>query len=308
MRKLSYIITLLLLYFCTFPALAQMRKNEAYELYFNQFSDLAIEQMKRYRIPASITLAQGVFESNAGRSRLATVGNNHFGIKCHGWRGRSINADDDYTNECFRAYPNVKESYEDHSRFLKDNQRYARLFQLNTSDYRGWAHGLKACGYATNPNYAQKLIGIIELYELYKYDKAKSYDRFMADRYDARNHAAPQTGYHAIHKCNKNYYIVVKAGDTFKSLAKETGVSERKLAKYNEHDKHDKLQAGEIVFLMKKQKRANKAFKGVPHIVKAGESMHSIAQLYGIRVKSLYKMNHMQLDDTISVGQQLKVR
>lgn len=308
MRKLSNILILFLVFLCTVPALAQMRKNAAYELYFSQFSDLAIEQMKRYRIPASITLAQGVFESNAGRSRLATVGNNHFGIKCHGWSGRSIYADDDYSNECFRAYDSAKDSYEDHSRFLKNNQRYARLFQLSTTDYRGWARGLKACGYATNPNYAQKLIGIIELYGLYKYDMAKGYDRFMADRYDARNHSAAPTGYHAIYKCNKNYYIVVKAGDTFKSLSKETGVSVRKLAKYNEHGKHDQLQVGEVIYLMKKQKRASKAFKGVPHTVKPGESMHSIAQLYGIRVKNLYKMNHMQLDDTLSVGQQLKVR
>ena len=119
MRKLSNILILFLVFFCTVPALAQMRKNAAYELYFSQFSDLAIEQMKRYRIPASITLAQGVFESNAGRSRLATVGNNHFGIKCHGWNGRSIYADDDYSNECFRAYDSAKDSYEDHSRFLK---------------------------------------------------------------------------------------------------------------------------------------------------------------------------------------------
>lgn len=308
MRKLSCIFILVFTFLCTMPTLAQMRKIEAYELYFNQFSDLAIEQMVRYHIPASITLAQGVFESNAGRSRLATVGNNHFGIKCHGWRGRSINADDDYNNECFRAYDSAKDSYEDHSRFLRGNQRYARLFNLSSNDYRGWARGLKACGYATNPNYAQKLIGIIELYELYKYDNAKGYDRFMADRYDARNHIAAPTGYHPIHKCNKNYYIVVREGDTFKSISKETGVSVRKLAKYNEHDKHDQLQAGEVIYLMKKQKRASKSFKGKPHIVKEGESMHSIAQLYGIRVKNLYKMNHMQLDDNLSVGQQLKVR
>lgn len=308
MRKLSYILLLFVSLLCIHPARAQMKINAAYELYFSQFKDLAIEQMERYRIPASITLAQGVFESNAGRSRLATVGNNHFGIKCHGWRGRSINADDDYNNECFRAYDSAKDSYEDHSRFLRNNQRYARLFNLRSNDYRGWAYGLKACGYATNPNYASKLIGIIELYELYKYDNAKGYDRFMADRYNARKHVITATGYHPIKKCNKNYYIVAKVGDTFKSLSKETGVSARKLAKYNERDKHDQLQAGDIIYLLKKQKRADKSFKKKPHTVQAGESMYSIAQMYGIRLKNLYRMNHMRLEDSITVGQQLKVR
>lgn len=308
MHKLYCILLFQIIFLCVNPVKAQMKVNGAYELYFSQFKDLAIEQMERYHIPASITLAQGVFESNAGRSRLATVGNNHFGIKCHGWAGRSINADDDLNNECFRAYNNAKESYEDHSKFLRNNQRYARLFQLSDNDYRGWAYGLKACGYATNPNYANKLIGIIELYQLYQYDNAKGYDRFMADRYNARHHQLSPTGYHPIKRCNKNYYVVAKTGDTFKTIGKETGVSWRKLGKYNERDKHDQLQAGDIIFLMKKQKKADKAFKKKPHVVKAGESMYSIAQLYGIRVKNLYKMNHMSYDDSIVVGQQLKVR
>ena len=308
MHYLRYFLLLLALCARFSGAYAQQSQNTAYQLYISQFKDLAIEQMQRYRIPASITLAQGLFESRAGQSRLATLGNNHFGIKCHGWTGRSINADDDALNECFRAYDNAKQSYEDHSKFLRNNQRYATLFQLGPTDYRAWARGLKACGYATNPRYADNIINIIERYRLDQYDHAKEYDHFMADRYSAKEHQASPTGFHPITKCNKNYYIVARKGDTFRSLEKETGISRRKLAKYNERDKDDTLLAEDIIYLQKKQKKASKAFKNKPHIVKAGESMYSIAQMYGMRLKSLYKMNHMSPDDSITAGQQLKVR
>lgn len=288
-------------------ARAQTTVNSAYLTYINQFKGMAIEQMDRYRIPASITLAQGLLESGAGKSRLATVANNHFGIKCHGWRGRSINADDDETGECFRAYDNARQSFEDHSRFLRNNTRYAPLFRLSTSDYRGWARGLKACGYATNPRYADNLISIIERYGLAQYDHAGGYDHYMAELGGKDDGVAP-SGFHPITKCNKNYYIVAREGDTFKSLSKETGVSRRKLAKYNERNKNDILHAGDIIYLEKKQTKAAKALKGKPHVVKAGDSMYSIAQMYGIRLKSLYKMNNMRPEDSIQVGQRLRVR
>lgn len=308
MRHIRYFLLAIAVALGMQQAPAQMRVNTAYQLYISQFKDLAIEQMERYRIPASITLAQGLFESRAGMSRLATVGNNHFGIKCHGWKGRSINADDDAPGECFRAYDNAKQSYEDHSRFLRNSPRYARLFKLGVTDYKGWARGLKACGYATNPQYADNIINIIELYRLNQYDHAKGYDHFMADRYDAHSHMSSPTGFHPITKCNKNYYVVARNGDTFATLAKETGISRRKLARYNERDKDDRLQAGDIIYLKMKQKRAAKGLKGQPHIVKAGESMYSIAQMYGIRLKNLYKMNHLQPDDSIEVGMKLRVR
>lgn len=308
MRFFRYIVLFLVACLYSAGSDAQAMLKPDYLLYIDQYKDLAIEQMERYRIPASITLAQGLFESQAGRSRLATIGNNHFGIKCHGWRGRSINADDDALGECFRAYDSAKQSYEDHSRFLRNNTRYSSLFQLRETDYKGWARGLKACGYATNPRYADNLINIIQLYHLDRFDHAKGYDHFMADRYDAHNHDYAPTGFHPITKCNKNYYIVARAGDSFKSLSKETGISRRKLAKYNDRDKDDVLHAGDIIYLEKKQKKASKVFKGKPHIVKAGESMYSIAQMYGIRLKNLYKMNHMSPDDSIMVGQQLRVR
>jgi len=286
---------------------AQMRWNSVYQEYIDQYKDLAIEEMLRYNIPASITLAQGIFESGAGRSELSVKGNNHFGIKCHGWTGRSVYHDDDARNECFRAYDNVLQSYEDHSKFLRYNVRYNSLFTLQRTDYRGWAQGLKACGYATNPRYADKLIELIELYKLYELDKATSYDKFMAKRGGYDKPVSQGMSLHPIKIYNKNYYIIARAGDTFKGIGEEIDISYRKIAKYNERDKNDVLHAGEIIYLKKKQKKADKAYKNRPHVVKAGESMYSIAQRYGIRLKSLYKKNHLSPDYQARVGDTLRV-
>ena len=288
--------------------LAQMKWNQRYQTYINQYRDLAIEQMLKFKIPASITLAQGLLESGAGYSELATKGNNHFGIKCHGWTGRKTYHDDDEAQECFRAYNNVYESYEDHSLLLSRQPRYRSLFSLDGDDYKGWAHGLKKCGYATSPTYAQKLIGIIELYKLQQYDKAKKYDRFMESRTYKDSPSAKGGILHPIHRYNKNYYIVVKQGDTFRSLGKELGLSYRKIAKYNERNKRDKLVVGETIYLKKKQKKADKTYKNRPHTVKPGESMYSIAQYYGMRVKSLYKKNGLSPDYVPKVGDKLRVR
>ena len=292
---------------CT-GVLAQMKWNQRYQTYINQYRELAIEQMLKFKIPASITLAQGLLESGAGYSELATKGNNHFGIKCHGWIGRKTYHDDDEAQECFRAYNNVYESYEDHSLLLSRQPRYRSLFSLDGDDYKGWAHGLKKCGYATSPTYAQKLIGIIELYKLQQYDKAKKYDRFMESRTYKDNPSAKGGILHPIHRYNKNYYIVVKQGDTFRSLGKELGLSYRKIAKYNERNKRDKLVVGETIYLKKKQKKADKTYKNRPHTVKPGESMYSIAQYYGMRVKSLYKKNGLSPDYVLKVGDKLRVR
>lgn len=284
---------------------AQMKWNSAYQQYIDQYKDIAIEQMLKYRIPASITLAQGVFESGAGRSDLTRKGNNHFGIKCHGWTGRKTYHDDDAKGECFRAYNNAYESYEDHSRFLVNSQRYRSLFNLKTTDYRGWARGLKAAGYATNPKYADKLIEIIQLYKLDRYDTAKDFDKFFV-RHSRDN--ATDNNLHAIHTFNGNYYIKVRKGDTFHSLSKELGISYKKLAKYNERDKRDELVTGEIIYLKKKAKRAPKSYKGRLHYVRKGESMYSISQLYNIRLKYLYKMNKLKPDYQIKVGDALRLR
>ena len=286
---------------------AQMRWNSIYQSYIDQYKNLAIEEMLRYNIPASITLAQGIFESSAGRSELTVKGNNHFGIKCHGWGGNTIYHDDDERNECFRAYDNAKQSYEDHSKFLSQNTRYRSLFSLQRTDYRSWARGLKACGYATNPDYADKLIELIDLYKLYELVRAEHYDKFMAKRGGYDKPITQGMTLHPIKIYNKNYYIIARAGDTFKKIGQEVDLSYRKIAKYNERNKNDVLQPGEVIYLKKKQKHADKAYKGRPHIVKPNDSMYSIAQFYGIRLKSLYKMNHLSPDYQLRVGDVLRV-
>ena len=301
MRKI-FITTAL---FLTLNSFGQMRWNQAYQQYIDQYKDIAIEQMQRYKIPASITLAQGLFESGAGKSELTLRGNNHFGIKCNGWTGRKTYHDDDRSNECFRAYDSAYDSYEDHSRFLASNTRYRSLFNLSITDYKGWAKGLKAAGYATNPQYAHKLIEIIQLYKLYQYDNAKGYDKFMSQR--TKDHQV-QGALHVIRIFNKNYYLVARAGDTFKTIGEEVGISYRKIAKYNERDKRDRLEDGEIIWLKKKQKKAPKDYKGRLHYVRAGESMYIIAQKYGIRLKNLYKMNHLSPDHQIQIGEGLRLR
>lgn len=284
------------------PAFAQsVVWNQRYQDYFDTYKDVAIEQMLKHRIPASITLAQGVLESGAGKSELSLKSNNHFGIKCHGWQGRTSYHDDDERNECFRAYNSVYESYEDHSRFLTTSSRYARLFKLKQTDYKGWAKGLKACGYATSPVYARKLIEIIEVYKLYRYDKAKDFDKFQLqqiERGDLRH----------VYAFNKNYYVLAKRGDTFRSLSVEVGVSARKLAKYNERDKNDALEEGEYVWLKKKRRKAPKEYKYRPHTIQNGESMYTIAQKYGIRLKNLYKLNDLDPYYQIRVGDRLRLR
>lgn len=283
--------------------------NSRYQNYIDQYKDLAIQEMFQYGIPASITLAQGLLESGAGGSELTLKGNNHFGIKCHGWTGRAVYQDDDAKGECFRAYDNAQQSYEDHSRFLKNGRRYRGLFDLDRSDYRGWARGLKSAGYATNPHYAQRLIDIIELYKLYQYDKANNYDKFMVKRAEKDKPATPGMTLHPIRKYNENYYIKARTGDTFESIGKEIDISGRKIAKWNEREYRDRLQPGEIIWLKKKQKRAPKQYKGHPHYVRPGESLYSIAQFYGIRLKSIIKKNP-QLEKRqfqVRVGDEIRI-
>lgn len=309
MNKQKKMILVILAWLALLPQKSfsqQIKWNSAYQTYIDQYKELAIEQMLRYNIPASITLSQGLLESSAGRSDLTRLGNNHFGIKCHGWTGRRTYHDDDAAGECFRAYDNAKDSYEDHSKFLATQSRYAKLFTFSRTDYKSWAKGLKQCGYATNPLYASKLIQIIELYRLDQYDKAKSFDHFMA-KHASEDKPGPDGTFHIIKAYNDNYYIITRNGDTFRSLSKEIGISARKLAKYNEKDKNDNLPVGSVVYLKKKRKKAEKQFKKFRHVVKNGESMYQIAQKYGIRLSCLYKKNKLSADYDIKVGDKLKV-
>ena len=288
------------------PVTAQVKWNAQYQAYIDEWSPVAIEQMNNYGIPASITLAQGLLESGAGRSELAREGNNHFGIKCHnGWTGPTVYKDDDQRNDCFRSYRNARESYEDHSRFLANGQRYRSLFSLKPTDYKGWARGLKAAGYATNPKYADRLIDIIEVYRLYDYDKGVVPNTTHRPQPATHNVELPSS---EVYLFNDRLYVIARRGDTFRTIGDEMGISYRKLAKYNERDKRDLLQEGEIVWLQKKARKAPKEYKNRPHIVQPGESMYSIAQYYGIRLKRLYKMNDLSPDYNIRVGDHLKIR
>lgn len=299
-------LCLILLLF-VLPTRLAGQKNATYEAYVEQYKDLAVQQMLKYRIPASITMAQAILESGAGRSDLAVKGNNHFGIKCHGWTGRTMHHDDDASEECFRAYSDAQQSFEDHSRFLVNGQRYKGLFSLSIMDYRGWAKGLKQAGYATNPAYPELLIRLIETYNLSQLDGETSYDKYMASK-ASKNRSADGQPLHPIRLYNNNYYLIARSGDTFDSIGREVGISGRKIAKRNERPFDDPLSEGDIVYLKKKQKQAMDTFEGVPHTVKAGQSMYLIAQMYGVRLKNLYKMNGLKPDYQIQAGDRLRVR
>ena len=293
MKKLKLFLILII---CCLTLQAQTR-NKQYEAYIKKYRELAVEEMKKYHIPASITLAQGLLESGAGQSALARKSNNHFGIKCGSdWYGKTVSHDDDARGECFRAYKHPKDSYEDHSKFLAGRPRYASLFNLNITDYKGWARGLKKAGYATNPRYADQLIGIIELYELYKYDD-KNYLKWI------KKNPNP----HQTYIANDLLYIVVRAGDSWKSISQEFDISQKKLRKYNDLYKGYALQVGDILYLEKKNKKADK--EHIVHVLRAGESMYSISQKYGIRLKNLYKLNKMDEDDPApKIGTILRLR
>ncbi|MCM1313443.1 MAG: glucosaminidase domain-containing protein [Bacteroides sp.] len=283
---------------------AQVRKNESYQKYIEQYKGIAIEQMRKHHIPASITLAQGILESGAGSGQLALRSNNHFGIKCgSGWTGKTTRHNDDSPKECFRVYNSVKDSYEDHSKFLL-RDRYKRLFALSPLDYKAWARGLKACGYATNPSYAERLISLIDTYELHQYDEDEYGMRAVTSTYEEVSFSA-----HQINKNNGVMYIVAKEYDTWESVAKEMSVSKRKLVRYNETSSSIPLLAGDIVYLEKKRKKADKKFgRKYWHKIKAGESMYSISQSYAINVASLYKMNFKDSGYVPVAGDLLRVR
>lgn len=291
-RHLIYLLTI----FVCLSLQAQTR-NKQYEDYIKQYRDLAVDEMKKYHIPASITLAQGLLESGAGQSTLARKSNNHFGIKCGSdWQGKTVRHNDDARGECFRAYKHPKQSYEDHSKFLAGRPRYASLFKLKITDYKGWARGLKKAGYATDPRYAQRLIDIIELYDLDKYDK-KGGLKWMKENPNP----------HQPYIANGLLYIVVRAGDTWKSISKEFDISQKKLRKYNDLYKGYELQPGDILYLEKKNRKAQK--EHIVHVLRAGESMYLISQKYGIRLKNLYKLNKMDAEEPApEVGTILRLR
>lgn len=289
-----FLFTVMLCMVCKVSA---QQRSKVYEDYIKKYRHVAVEEMKHYQIPASITLAQGLLESGAGRSLLARKSNNHFGIKCGGsWDGATVRHTDDAPNECFRAYKHARESYRDHSKFLRSGARYAFLFRLKITDYEGWAKGLKKAGYATDPNYATRLINIIELYDLDQYDKKGGLER-------SEKFPNPHQPYLA----NELLYVIARPGDTFKQIGKEFDIKSRKLRKYNELPKDYVFKGGEIVYLEQKSRRATKDH--IVYVVKNGDSMYSISQMFGIRLSRLYKMNDMNPDSPApKVGDILRLR
>lgn len=298
--------TFIIVIFITIPltAVAQ-KKNASYLRYVDKYSGLAIRHQQKYKIPASITLAQGLLESGAGMSELARKSNNHFGIKCHtGWTGKRAYFDDDLKNECFRQYEKVEDSYEDHSLFLFGRPRYASLFELNRTDYKGWARGLQKSGYATDKAYANKLIKLIEDYELYRFDKEKS--RQSSSKVSGSKSGTAQTFKRSVYKTYGLIYVIALGNDSFGQIAHDLNFKVRDLVRYNEAPEDFPLQQGDIIYLQKKKKKADKP--NYDHVVQVGESMYSISQHYGIQIKRLYKMNKKPYDYIPVEGDVLKLR
>lgn len=317
-------------FFLILPVSAQ----NAYTQYINQYKQLAIDKMQRHRIPASITLAQGLLESAAGQSRLARLANNHFGIKASSeWTGPVILNDDDAKDEKFRKYNSVEESYEDHSKFLL-RPRYSDLFKLDIKDYKGWAHTLKRCGYATNPQYANILISVIERYDLAQYDNytgsGQAFSRSTTSRKDETEKfkgskrkrklnrserlemaqeakdAAIQSFLvaHNVNQVNGIYCITALPGDNLESIAQGTGLSKRKIRKYNDIPRGGNVYPGQTIYLMKKAD-TNPDMRGVAHIVQGGESVYDISQRYGVNLKSIYLMNGLKDNYQPRVGDRI---
>lgn len=291
--------------------------QSAQEKYINTYAELAVQEMYRSGVPASITLAQGMLESGNGRSELAVKANNHFGIKCHnGWTGGRVYHDDDAKGECFRKYSHPSQSYRDHSDFLRYRDRYKFLFDLKPTDYKGWAYGLKKAGYATDPSYPAKLIKLIEDYRLYQYDtKTASFGNGSKkvsggktpETVDQRplsptviEQAVPvseqiRKKYFQFELAREMYskngvpFIYSSEGETYQSIAKAYGLFLKEILRFNDLDQPKSLRPGTIVYL---QAKKNCAAKGLDmHVMESGETLRDIAQRYGVKLNRLYKLN-----------------
>lgn len=295
------------------------------EEYIKKYKELVLESQEVYGIPASIKMAQAILESDNGNSRLARQANNHFGIKCKKeWEGETINHDDDAPQECFRKYSSAKESFRDHSQFLDNSPRYQDLFSLDPLDYKAWAYGLKAAGYATNPKYPEILIKIIEDFQLYTLDRSNTLaenienkesdkieipvsDTSSNDKIDMDNYVVSLNkinGY-SVYTNNGSEFVFASEGDTYERIAKAFGVSAKRIRDFNDVDPSALLTDGQQVYVKRKAKRANNG--KLIHVVKQGDSMHSISQQYGIRLKSIARMNNREKSAVLNQGQQIRL-
>ncbi|MBL1279061.1 MAG: glucosaminidase domain-containing protein [Fluviicola sp.] len=281
--------------------------------YVDQWSAVAVEQMHEFGIPASITMAQAILESASGNSDLARKGNNHFGIKCHGWKGKKMYKDDDNKDDCFRVYKSADKSFQDHSDFLKKYKRYAFLFNYQTDDYKSWAKGLKKAGYATNPKYPNLLITIIEDLGLDELDKINGplitpQSQVIASVAKVEN-ASSTSNTHLIMNHQKGVrYVVVKNGDTFYSIAKEFDLSLNQLYRFNDfsHQK-DFIEKGDIVYVQAKKK--GNVFKREKIVITKDISVNELSQIHAVQAKTIMKLNKLaSSEDIIAKGSKILLR
>ncbi len=309
LKKLS--CSLLIILFANSVAFSQKNSREGYII---KYKDLAIKQMQTHGIPASITLAQACLESADGNSRLAIEANNHFGIKCHDWSGPKIYEDDDEKNECFRKYARVEDSYTDHSDFLRYRDRYKFLFDLEPTDYKAWAFGLKKAGYATNPQYPQLLIKIIEDYNLAQYDYFVNNVPPSPTKIEDNKEYIPVESSslykfsltRKLFKKNGVAYIIGSKYDTYDNLAREYQLFTGELLRFNDLHKEVPVEDGTIIYVEKKRSSGDKFLE--KHIVEKGETMYDISQKYGIMLKSLYKINNIKKGQEPSEGDEISLK
>ena len=292
---------ILLLLLAAVPAAGQKMTRSQY---IEKYAETAVREMKATGIPASITLAQGCLESGNGNSTLATKANNHFGIKCHGWKGKSIKHTDDAPDECFRSYASADESFRDHSDFLRYHDRYAFLFDLEPTDYKGWAYGLQKAGYATAQTYAASLIRIIEENGLYRYDRLEVQDQQALPPTPTEAETSiqfkPLPG-HKLYEASLNReirsrngvpYLIARKNDTWRQLAREYNLFRWELLRFNDLRHGAPLQAGETVYLEPKKKESAPYLD--KHVVEEGETLHGLSQRYAVKMKKLYQYNAMK--------------
>ena len=314
MKRLLTVLSALLL--CAVVAWGQKMTRRQY---IEKYAETAVREMKATGIPASITLAQGSLESGNGNSTLATKANNHFGIKCHNnWKGKSVKHDDETPGECFRSYKSADESFRDHSDFLRYRDRYAFLFDLEPTDYKGWAYGLQKAGYATAPTYAASLIKIIEEEELWRYDKLdrQAREALPPTPMQAENSIVlkPLPGHklytaslsREIRSTNGVAYILAQEGDTWSGLAKEYNLFRGELLRFNERKRETPLHAGEVVYVEAKKKESARGLD--KHVVEEGETMRELSQRYAVKMKKLYQYNGMAAGTEPKPGTILNLR
>lgn len=307
MRHIALTIFVLI---CGISANAQMTPEQ----YIGKYAEMAVKEMKRSGVPASITLSQGMLESGNGNSYLAKDGNNHFGIKCHKWDGDKIYADDDAKGECFRKYKSVEDSYKDHSDFLRQNSRYHFLFELEITDYKGWAKGLKQAGYATSPTYADNLIKLIEKYELNDYDsgKAKPIDNDKPDKRPRKNTDPVNDQFvinpyaDEVYTNNNVPYIVVKDSIMLRDLSLQLDLMNWQLAQYNDLDKDAALYPGDHIYIKPKRNKADKQYNS--HTLVQGETLRDVSQKYAVKIKKIMKYNNLVENQDVKPGTVLKLR